>query len=139
MKELQIDMAQLAYAWEDPSSDSHYYLDLDTGSIVLVRPDLEDAGELREEIELESERYVFIPKPKENQIDLDLSDFVFTIKDSKLKVLIELAMEAPNKFAAIRSILEKVPDEWQRWQDWKRESGRQRALRWLEAQSIKAI
>ncbi len=139
MKELQIDMAQLAYAWEDPSSDSHYYLDLDTGSIVLVRPDLEDAGELREEIELESERYVFIPKPKENQIDLDLSDFVFTIKDSKLKVLIELAMEAPNKFAAIRSVLEKVPDEWQRWQNWKRESGRQRALRWLEAQNIKAI
>lgn len=139
MKELQIDMAQLSYAWEDPNRDSHYYLDLDTGSIIMVRRDLEDGGDLRAEIEMEQERFVFIPKPKENQLELDLSDFVYTISDSKLKVLLELAMEAPNKYASVRSVLQKAPGEWERWEEWKKQAGRQRALRWLEAHEIKAI
>lgn len=139
MKQLAIDLAELAYAWEDPSSDSNYYLDIETGSIILVRPDLDDVGELRGEIELEPQRYLFVPKPKENQLELDLSDFVSRLTDTKLKSMIEVAMEAPNRYAALRTVLQKFPDEWERWQDWKKQSGRQRALRWLEAHEIKAI
>lgn len=137
MKELILDMAQLAYAWEDPASDSHYYLDLETGSVVMVRPELDDISEIRSEIEMESERFLFIPKPKPNQLELDLIDFVYTITDAKLKSIVEMAMEAPNKYAAIRSVLQKAPGEWERWEEWKKQSGRQRALRWLEAHEIK--
>ena len=137
--ELKIDMDALAFAWEDPASDSTYYLDTDTGSIVMVRPDLEDVGELREEIELQPNRFLFIPKPKPNHVELDLSDFCFTLSDAKLKTILEMAMESPNKYAAVRSVLQKAPEEWERWEDWKKQSSRQRALRWLEAQDVKAL
>lgn len=137
MKELELDMAELAFAWEDPSSDSSYYLDLDTGSIIMVRPELDDVSEIRAEIEMEPDRYLFIPKPQANQLELDLADFVFTITDAKLKSMVELAMEAPNKYASLRAVLQKAPGEWERWEDWKKQSGRQRALRWLEANQIK--
>lgn len=137
MKELDLDFDQLAFAWEDPSSDSNYYLDLDTGSVIMVRPDLDDVGELRGAIELEPDRYLFVPKPKDNQLELDLQDFAFRITDSRLKSMVELAMEAPNKYASLRAVLQKVPGEWERWEEWKKQSGRQRALRWLEAHSIK--
>jgi hypothetical protein len=139
MTELDLDFDDLAFAWEDPSSDSNYYLDLDTGSIIMVRPDLEDVGSLRREIELEPDRYVFIPKPNANQLDLDLKDFAFRITDSNLKSMVELAMESPNKFAALRSVLQKVPGEWEKWEAWRKETARQRALRWLEAHDIKPV
>lgn len=139
MKELAIDIAELAFAWEDPASDSNYYLDLDTGSIIMVRPELDDVSEIRGEIEMEPERYLFIPKPKENQLELDLSDFSSALSDPQQKTMIELAMESPNRYAALRAVLQKFPGQWERWEDWKKQSGRQRALRWLEAHEIKAI
>lgn len=139
MKELQIDLAELTFAWEDPTSDSTYYLDLDTGSIIMVRPDLDDVSEIRSDIEMEPERYLFVPKPKDNQLELDLSDFACRLSDPKQRSLIEMAMESPNKYAALRSVLQKFPGEWERWEEWKKQSGRQRALRWLEAQEIKPI
>lgn len=138
MKELELDLSELAFAFEDSSSDSSYYLDLDTGSIIMVRPELDDVSEIRADIEMEPERYLFVPKPKQNQVELDLTDFVFTITDAKLKAMAELAMESPNKFASLRTILQKVDGEWARWEEWRRQSGRQRALRWLEANQIKA-
>ncbi len=137
MKKLDLDLAQLSFAFEDPVSDSLYYLDLETGSIIMVRPDLEDVSEIRGDIELEPERYVFIPKPKANQLELDLADFCFTIKDKNLKSMVEMAMEAPNKYAALRAVLQKEPSEWGRWEEWKKQSSRQRALRFLEAHEIK--
>lgn len=139
MKELPIDLAELAFAWEDPSSDSNYYLDLEIGSIIMVRPELDDVAEIRGEIELEPERFLFIPKPKENQLELDLSDFASALSDPQQKTMIELAMESPNKYAALRTVLQKFPGVWERWEEWKKQSGRQRALRWLEAHEIKAI
>lgn len=139
MIELKLDMDELSFAWEDPSSDCTYYLDSDTGSIVMVRPDLDDVSDLREEIELQPNRFIFIPKPKPNQVELDLSDFCFTLTDTKLKSILEMAMESPNKYSAVRSVLQKVPGEWERWEDWKKQSARQRALRWLEAQGIKPL
>jgi hypothetical protein len=136
MSELDLNFADLAFAFEDPSSDTNYYLDLSTGSVVMVRPELEDVGDLRGEIELEHERFLFVPKPKANQLDLDLQDFIFTLTDTKLKSIIEMALESPNKYAALRSVLQKAPGEWERWEDWKKQAGRQRALRWLEAHDI---
>ena len=138
MKELFIDMAELAFAWEDPTSDTTYYLDLETGSIIMVRPELEDVKEIRADIEMEPERYLFIPKPKDTQLELDLTDFASTVCDTKLQSMIELALEAPNKYSALRAVLQKAPGEWERWEEWKKQSGRQRALRWLEAHEIKA-
>lgn len=136
MKDLDIDLADLAFAFEDHASDSSYYLDLDTGSIIMVRPELDDVSEIRGDIELEPDRFLFVPKPKANQIELDLQDFTFTIKDAKLKSMVELAMEAANKYAALRSVLQKGEGEWERWEEWKKQSSRQRALRWLEAHEI---
>lgn len=137
MKELELDFDQLTFAWEDPTSDSNYYLDLDTGSIIMVRSDLDDISDLREQIELEPERYLFIPKPAANQVELDMKDFAFRIDDDKLRSMVELALESPNKFAALRAVLQKFPGQWDCWEEWKKQSARQRALRWLEAHDIK--
>jgi hypothetical protein len=139
MRELELNFDDLSFAFEDPASDSSYYLDLDTGSIIMVRHDLDDVSDLRGQIELEPERYVFIPKPNENQLELDVQDFAFRVTDPKLKSMIELALESPNKYASLRAVLQKFPGEMENWQEWKKQGARQRALRWLEAHDIKML
>ena len=139
MRELDVDLAQLAFAFEDPLPDSHYYLDLDTGSLLLIRPELDDVAELREDVETENARYLYVPKPALNQIELDLTDFLLTISDEKLKLLLPVAMEARDKFSACRSLLSQFPGQLDKWQEWRQQGARQRALRWLEAQSIKLM
>lgn len=134
--ELDIDLCELTFAFEDPSSDSHYYLDLETGSLVLIRPELDDLSELREQVETENNRYLYVPKPAPNQVDLDLMDFLMAISDEKLKSLLPVAMEARDKFAACRALLGQFPGQPEKWQDWRKQGARQRALRWLEAQGI---
>lgn len=138
MQELDIDLAELSYAFEDPSSDSHYYLDLETGSLVLIRPDLDDLSELREEVETEHERYLYVPKPAENQIELDLMDFLHTVSEPKLKELLPVALEARDKFSACQALLGKFAGQLDKWKEWRKQGARQRALRWLEAQGIQA-
>ncbi|MBY0550114.1 MAG: UPF0158 family protein [Candidatus Obscuribacterales bacterium] len=133
---LDIDIAELSFAFEDPSSDSHYYLDLETGSLILIRPDLDDLSELREQVETENNRYLYVPKPAPNQVDLDLTDFLMAISDEKLKSLLPVAMEARDKFAACRALLGQFPGQSEKWQEWRKQGARQRALRWLEAQGI---
>ncbi len=137
LQELDIDLAQLAFAFEDPASDSHYYLDLEMGSVILIRPDLDDVSELREDVETEHTRYLYVPKPAENQIELDLMDFVHVISDANLIELLPVALEARDKFSACHGLFSKFPGQLEKWKDWRKQGARQRALRWLEAQGIK--
>lgn len=135
--ELNIDLAELSFAFEDPASDSHYYLDLETGSLILIRPELDDLSDLRSQVETENTRYLYVPKPAPNQVDLDLMDFLMAISDEKLKSLLPVAMEARDKFGACRALLSQFPGQLEKWHDWRKQGARQRALRWLEAQGIK--
>lgn len=136
---LDLDLAGLAFAFEDPSSDSHFYLDLDTGSIILIRPDLDDVAELREQVETEEQRYLYIPKAAANQVELDLMDFLHRISDPKIMELLPVVMEARDKFSACQALLSKFPGQLESWKEWRKQAARQRALRWLEAQGIEPV
>lgn len=136
MRELDVDLDELSFAWQDPASQSSYYLDIDTGSVILVCPELDDLGELRSEIELQPDRYLFVPKPSVKQLELDLMDFVYALDDPKIKSIVEVALESPNKLKAAEAALSQS-GLISRWQDWIKQSSRQRALRWLEAQGLR--
>jgi hypothetical protein len=45
MRKLKVDLDELAYALEDASWETDYYLDLETGQVVMVR------DEMRRELE----------------------------------------------------------------------------------------
>lgn len=40
MRKLKVDLGELAYAMEDVSWENHYYLDLETGKVVIVRDEM---------------------------------------------------------------------------------------------------
>lgn len=134
---LDIDMAMLAMAWEDPSSSTSYYLDTETGSIIMISPDFDDIDELREEIEFEPQRFLLVPRPLPNQVELDLQDYICRLPDEALKESLNMALESTKKFTACRDILGRHPEQLAGWEQWRRESARTRALRWLEAHGIR--
>jgi hypothetical protein len=40
MRKLQVDLAELTYAFEDASWMANYYLDLETGQVVMIRAEI---------------------------------------------------------------------------------------------------
>src|ERR1700739_4784843 len=85
MKRLELDLNYLLFAWDDESPDAIYYLDLDTGSVLLIQQDLDDLEELKDEVESQPNRFLYVPKAKSDTLLLDLSDFIFSISDEKLR------------------------------------------------------
>lgn len=135
-EKIEIDWKYLVFAWQDSSPDAAYYFDAETGSVLLVQRDLDDIDELREEIELHPNRYLYLPKPANNRLELDLSDFVFTVSDQKLKSLLDVASEGSNKFSSCYKILSQHPEELARWEKWREDAARERARKWLAAHAI---
>jgi hypothetical protein len=139
MEQLEIDLNYLCWAWQDDSPDTAYYLDSDTGSVVLVQRDLEDLDELREEIELQPNRYLYVPKPDPLQPGLDLSDYIFTVGQPDLKQRLEVAQQGRDKFVSCKKILQEHPEELARWEKWQQDAIRERVRKWLHAHNLQAV
>jgi hypothetical protein len=139
MEQLQIDFEYLVWAWQDDSPDTAYYLDSDTGSVVLVQRDLDDLDELREEIELHPNRYLYVPKPDALQPELDLSDYIFTVTQPDLRQQLEVAEQGRDKFRSCKKILQEYPEELARWEKWQQDAIRERVRKWLHAHNLQAV
>jgi hypothetical protein len=136
MPNLAIDINYLLFAWQDSSEDSQYYLDIETGSVLLLQPDLDDINELMKEIEFHPNRYLYIPKPNVEQSELDLFDFIHTVEDGHLKSLLLIAAETKDKIYSCRNLLAKYPHELKRWQDFVSLQTISRIKKWLKANNI---
>lgn len=136
MEKLFVDIDQLVFAWQDATPENAYYLDLDTGSVILVCPELDDIDDLRDEIESEPGRFLFLPKEDPQKIELDMTDFVVAVTDEKLKQSLLEAMERRITYETMEQLLKEEPRERQRLKDWQKLNARQRVFKWLAAHAI---
>lgn len=135
-RNVDFEMDRLIYAWRDDSPDNLYYLDLETGEIQLVNRTLEDVKDLTDEIELERNRYLYLPKPERDQLKNDLRDFMSTMEDQSLLRILEMAFESPHVYSSFLKILDKDESEKERLQEFIDSRSRMRVLQWLEANCI---
>lgn len=135
-RNVDFEMDRLIYAWRDDSPDNLYYLDLETGEIQLVNRTLEDVKDLTDEIELERNRYLYLPKPERDQLKNDLRDFMSTMEDQSLLRILEMAFESPHVYSSFLKILDKDESEKGRLQEFIDSRSRMRVLQWLEANCI---
>lgn len=135
-RNVDFEMDRLIYAWRDDSPDNLYYLDLETGEIQLVNRTLEDVKDLTDEIELERNRYLYLPKPERDQVKNDLRDFMSTMEDQSLLRILEMAFESPHVYSSFLKILDKDESEKERLQEFIDSRSRMRVLQWLEANCI---
>lgn len=133
----KVDMQSLILAWEDEAEENAYYLDLDTGDVLLVRSDLLDKDELTDEIETHHDRYLYIPKAKHKDLLGDLSDFIAEVPDEHLRSILSIGLESPNPLFSIKKILtDKKADELTRWEEFRSSRISIRIRQWFEANFI---
>lgn len=135
-RNVEFEIERLIFAWRDDSPDNIYYLDLVTGEIQLVNRTLEDVKDLTDEIELERNRYLYLPKPERDQLKNDLRDFMDTLDDQSLLRILEMAFESPHVYSSFLKILDKHVEEKERLQEFIDSRSRMRVLQWLEANCI---
>ncbi|HIN67389.1 MAG TPA: hypothetical protein EYM95_22340 [Candidatus Obscuribacterales bacterium] len=66
----------------------------------------------------------------------DLTAFLNTVEKPDLKNILPIAFESPHKVSAFRKILEKHPEELQRFEDFREKSMLDRIEKWLKANGI---
>ena len=133
MSKISLDINALASAWQDDNPDTAYYLDRQTGFVVLVQQSLYDLRDLTDEIESDRDRYLYIPKPKDGELKQDLKDFAEIISDPKLARLLSVALESPNVLCACKIVLSKEPKELARLEEFRKARTFIRIKQWLSA------
>ena len=135
-RNVDFDLSRLIFAWRDDAIDNIYYLDLETGEVQLVNRTLDDVKDLTDEIELERNRFLYLPKPERDQLKNDLRDFMETIDDKDFLRILEMAFESPHVYSSFLKILDKKEKEKDRLQEFLTSRSRMRVIQWLEANCI---
>lgn len=131
MELFDLDLDYLLEVFQDDQSENLYYLDKDSGQIQLVRRDLDDLKDLTEEIELQRSRYLYIPKQSSEHIRKDIEHFKTMIDDSKVVLLLDLALDMPHKDEAVKKVLKSHPEILSQWLNFRADKVRTRVLEWL--------
>lgn len=133
-----IDMDGLLFAWRDDSLDNIYYLDIESGDVNLVNRGLLDLKDLTNEIEINRERYLYLPKPSPEQMKSDLRDFMKTIEDKDKLRILDMAFESPHILSGFKKILSGWQGQSEALDDFLNSRTHLRIRQWLEANCLVA-
>jgi hypothetical protein len=133
-KILKIDLEGLCSAMEDSSDEHNYYLDIETGEILLISEhmDEEEIKKLRDRIDENFDRYELLPKAESYEGYEDMNAFIGTVNDEHLAELLNVAINGKGAFRRFKDVLESYPKERERWFHFKDDRLKERALEWLE-------
>ncbi len=138
-KRLKIDIEDLTMAMEESSYEHEYFLDLQTGEILLISDymDSRETAEVRKKIDDDPDRFEEIPKADSREGYQDMEDFIDTIKDGHIAEVLSTAIEGRGAFRRFKDTLLRYPDERERWFKFKGDLMKQRALEWLDEIGVK--
>ena len=136
MDKLRVSTKDIIFAWLDDSQDNSYYLDKIEGETRMVNRNLIELRDLTDEIERSSTRYLYVPKATKEDLLEDLNAFLETVERPDLKKILPIAFESPHKVSAFRKILEKAPEELQRFDEFREKQILRRVEKWLNANGI---
>ena len=135
-KQIKIDMPYLIFAYQDTSAENCYYLDTECGEICLVNRELLDLTDLTDEIERTPDKFLYIPKPRQQELIDDLRQFADSVADVKLKNVLAVAFESPHISQAFRTILKPHSDQLSRFEQFLSQRTEERVLVWLNANGL---
>lgn len=143
LKALPIDLAELCIALtaETEASELKWYLDLDSGRVILVSReyDANEWGGLKpEDIEANPTRFRAVPAADSTQNVADMQAFVSALTDTRLKESLELALTAPRPERRFRAVLGWLPDELEKWHAFRQQRNEARAHSWLSSLGVAA-
>jgi hypothetical protein len=153
MRKLEIDWMELEAAFESGLGEAQYYLDLETGEILLITDEvswyLENPLE-RELLDWQQEmlqrarqieegygiRYLRVPEQDSHESYRDMERFIPTIQDQHLQDRLWRAIQGRGAFRYFKDVLYDHPDERERWFAFSDRCVYERMMAWLEGEGI---
>ena len=133
-RKVRVDLQELRFAMEDATYEHQYFLDTETGEVIVVTEmfDDEEAQQQLAEIDAaEPGRYLQVPHADSRAGYDDMQDFIDTVSDEHLQELLNVAIEGRGAFRRFKDVLARHPGEQQRWFDFQAARLDARAREWL--------
>jgi predicted nucleotidyltransferase len=155
-KRLKVDLPGLMAAFEDASWETSYYLDRETGEVILLTDEelgyvdeppnrplpewQQEAVKRAEEVWLDGgKRYLRVPDADSREGYGDMEDFIATVDDEHLRAQLWVAISGRGAFRRFKDVLYDYPRERKRWFSFGDTQVRRRVLDWLESEGIEPI
>jgi hypothetical protein len=138
--QVSVNLQEICAAFEDSSDDHRYYLDLETGEIIVDFLDSTEREELDEMVDEDSqERYRYLPIAESHEGYEDMKEFIETVKGTHLKEKLYIAISGRGAFRRFKDVLNFYPKDRERWFKFKDEKLMERVNEWLEEEGIEII
>jgi hypothetical protein len=168
-KKLNVDLSELEPALENNDEYIHYYLDVNTGAVVLVTEDMIlELQDFIDDLDLdkeESETLLKALREREDPMLLEvyeiqqqqevrfleirqedrrfsyraMESFIETLENRPLQNHLYNSIRAKGAFRNFKNTLSLFPQELERWYAYKDNLTKQEALRWLAQHGIEPI
>jgi hypothetical protein len=138
---VRVDFEELRFAMEDASYEHQYFLDTETGEVILVSEydDDEESTQRREEIdEAQPGRYLQVPRAESSDGYEDMQEFIDTVSAKPFQELLEVAIQGKGAFRRFKDVLARDPAEQQRWFAFQMERLNTRVREWLADKGVRA-
>ena len=115
---VRVDFEEHRFAMEDASYEHHYFLDTETGEVILIA-DNDDEDESSQRLEAidaaEPGRYLQVPRAESSDGYADMQEFIETVSDKRLQELLAVAIQGKGAFRRCKDVLARHPAGQQRW------------------------
>jgi Uncharacterised protein family (UPF0158) len=140
-RKLKIDLSQLEEAFENASWEAEYYLDRETGDIILISSMITTSSGITQQIQNMTDKNRYLPVPHATPRDgfRDMERFAETIRDTVLRQLLNTAINGKGAFRRFKDVLHDYPPERERWFRFQADRVQQRVLEWLDSEDIEPI
>jgi hypothetical protein len=157
MRPVNINLDDLADAMDQTDRDlNEWYLDTQTGEVVLVNTDIGDLEDDEEEpdenapdwqkdaretarlVEENPDRFVNIPESDRHEAYRLMEDFIATVHDERANDLLARAIDGKGAFRRFKDTLAEFPVIRQQWFDFEAARKRQWAEEWLQSISLRS-
>jgi hypothetical protein len=155
MRRLEIDWGELSTAFESGLEEMEYYLDLETGKVLMVSQEtrwyrnepLDDELRGWQQAMLETARrveegygtrYIRIPERDKRENYQDMEWFITTVQDEGLQEKLWGAVKGQGAFRRFKDALLDHPDERERWFAFEKRRVHERLVEWLKDKGIEA-
>ena len=138
-RKVRVDLKELRFAMEDATYEHQYFLDTETGEVILVSVMFDDEEAQRQVAEIDAAepgRYLQVPRADSREGYDDMQDFIDTVSDEHLQELLNVAIQGRGAFRRFKDVLARHPTEQQRWFDFQAARLDARAREWLAEEGL---
>ena len=126
-------LESVVQALESQLDTIKYFYDRTSGEIVMID---EEFGEVSEDLEQQSDRFILIPSITANERFQIMEDFVETITDEELQEMLNQALIEKGAFQRFDEVLQRYTNRWQQWLRFRSDKVEARAMEWFRSNGL---